>query len=91
MRSPRSLSARHAEEDAAVLLQAEVVGFERAGDLNELRVVQQDGAEDESLGVQIAGSPFSSARPAEDIVSCITLPPRVMLRAENLAALFCTR
>ncbi len=43
----------HAQENAAVLLQAEVFGFERAGDLDIERVVHQDGAEDETLGVEI--------------------------------------
>ena len=45
----------HAQEDAAVLFQAEVVGFERAGHLDVERVVHQDGAQDEAFGVQIGG------------------------------------
>ncbi len=49
------LELAHALEDAAVLLQAEIVGFERAGGLNVEAVVEQDGAENESLGVGIGG------------------------------------
>ena len=45
----------HALEDAAVLLQAEVVGLERAGGLDVEAVVQQNGAEHEALGVHIGG------------------------------------
>ena len=55
MRSPRSYRLAHAQEDAAVLFQAEIVGFEGAGDLDEERVVHQDGAQDEPFGVQIGG------------------------------------
>ncbi len=53
MRSPRCVQLAHAQEDAAMLLQAEVVGFERAGDLDVERVVHQDRAQDEALGVEI--------------------------------------
>ena len=45
----------HAGEDAPVLLHAEVVGVERAGGLNEIGIVQEDGAEDKSFRVQIRG------------------------------------
>ncbi len=55
MRSPRCVELAHAEEDAAVLLQAEVFGFERAGYLDVERVVHEDGAEDEAFGVEIGG------------------------------------
>ncbi len=41
-----------------MFLQAEVAGFERSRNLNELRVVHQNGAEDESLRIQIAGQSF---------------------------------
>ena len=50
----------HALEDAAVLLQAEVVGLERAGGLDVEAVVEQDGAEHEALGVDIGGQSFLS-------------------------------
>ena len=53
MRSPRCVQLAHAEEDAAVLFQAEVVGFERAGYLDVERVVHQNGAQDEAFGVEI--------------------------------------
>ena len=45
----------HAEEDAAMLLQAEVFGFERARDLDVKRVVHENGAQDEAFGVEIGG------------------------------------
>ena len=48
----------HAPEDAAVLFEAEVVGFERAGRLDVEAVVQQDGAEHEALGIDIGGETF---------------------------------
>ena len=48
----------HALEDAAVLLQAEIVGLERAGGLDVEAVVQQNGAEHEALGVDIRGQTF---------------------------------
>ena len=38
--------------------QAEVVGLERAGGLDEEAVVEQDGAEHEALGVDIGGETF---------------------------------
>ena len=49
------LQFAHAAEDAAVLLQAEVVGFQRAGGLDVEAVVEQDGAEHEALGIDIGG------------------------------------
>ena len=45
------LQFAHAAEDAAMLFQAEVVGFERAGRLHVKGVVEQDGAEHEALGI----------------------------------------
>ena len=51
--SPRVLQLAHAPEDAAVFLQAEVVGLERSGGLDVKRVVQQDRAEHEPLGIEI--------------------------------------
>ena len=45
----------HALENAAVLLQAEIVDFERAGRLYVETVVQQNGTEHEPLGVDIRG------------------------------------
>ena len=45
----------HSREDAAVLFEAEIVGLERSGGLNVEAVVQQNGAEHESLGVDIRG------------------------------------
>ena len=38
-----------------MLLQAEVVGFERAGYLDIERVVHEDGAKDEAFGVEVSG------------------------------------
>ena len=38
-----------------MLLQAEVFGFERAGYLDVERVVHEDGAQDETFGVEIGG------------------------------------
>ena len=49
------LQLAHAAEDAAMLLQAEVVGLQRAGGLDVQSVVEQDGAEHEPLGVYISG------------------------------------
>ena len=40
-----------------MLLQAEVVGFERAGYLDVERVVHQNRAQDEAFGVEIGGEP----------------------------------
>ena len=51
MRSPRCVQLAHAEEDAAMLLQAEVFGFQRAGYLDVERVVHEDRAQDEAFGV----------------------------------------
>src|SRR5207253_7221929 len=48
----------HAGKDAPMLLQAEVVRLKRPRRLNEVGVVHQDGAEDESLGVHIGGQAF---------------------------------
>ena len=48
----------HALEDAAVLLQAEVVGLEGAGGLDVETVVEQDRAEHESLGIHVGGKTF---------------------------------
>ena len=45
----------HAQEDAAMRVEREVVGFEVFGGLGVGRVVQQDGAEDGLLGVDIRG------------------------------------
>src|ERR1019366_6852312 len=47
------LEIAHAFEDAAMLLQAEVLGFESAGGLDVESVVEEDGAEHEALGVYV--------------------------------------
>ncbi len=59
------LQLAHALEDAAVLLQAEVVGFERSGGLDIQAVVEQDGAEHEALGIDVRGKTFSVAFAAD--------------------------
>ncbi len=52
------IDVAHALEDAAVLLQAEIVDLERAGRLYVEAVLQQNGAEHEALGVYIRGQAF---------------------------------
>ncbi len=47
----------HAQEDAAMLFQAEIVGFEHPGHLNVERVIHQDGAQNEALRVGIGREP----------------------------------
>ena len=47
----------HAQEDAPVLLEREVVGVQKPGDLDEVAVVEQDRAEHEFLGVNVCGEP----------------------------------
>ena len=47
--------AAHALENAAVLLQAEVVGFQHARGREVVRLVHQDRPQHETLGVQICG------------------------------------
>jgi hypothetical protein len=42
-------------EDAAVFLEAEVVGFQFAGGLYVKAIVEHDRAEHESLGIDVAG------------------------------------
>ena len=44
---------QHPPEDAAVLIQAEVVGLKRRGDVDELLVVHQHGAQNHALGVDV--------------------------------------
>ena len=45
----------HAQEDAAVFLQREIVLHDDAGDFDETGIVQQHRAENKSLGVDIGG------------------------------------
>ncbi len=52
------LERRHAEEDAAVLLEREVLRLESAGHLDEERIVKQDRAEDEPLGIEVYRKTF---------------------------------
>ena len=52
------LQFAHAPEDAAVLLQAEIVGLQGAGGLDVEAVVEQDGAEHEAFGVHVGGKAF---------------------------------
>ena len=56
------LEFAHAAEDEAMLLQAEIVGFERARDLDVEGVVEQDGAEHEAFGVYVGRGGLSRAR-----------------------------
>jgi hypothetical protein len=48
----------HAGEDAAVLLNTEIVGLELPGGLDEIGIVQKDGAKDKPFRVQIRGQTF---------------------------------
>ena len=61
----------HAGENAAMGFQAEVVGLERAGGLDIVGIVHEDGAEDETLRVQIRGKAFfeDNSRRRHDVVS----------------------
>ena len=45
----------HAGEDAAVFFEAEIVGLEFTGGLYIKAIVEQDGAEHETLGIDVAG------------------------------------
>jgi hypothetical protein len=45
----------HPRENAAMLFEAEVLRFERSGDLQVKNVVQKDGAEHEPLGIETCG------------------------------------
>jgi hypothetical protein len=44
----------HAQENALVLLQAEIFGSEKAGCLQKGGIVAHDGAQDEAFGVQVS-------------------------------------
>ena len=55
---PALVQVHHADEDAFVLLEREVVGLQRARHLHEQAVIEHDRAEDEALGIQIDGKPF---------------------------------
>jgi hypothetical protein len=48
----------HAQEDAAVLFQGEVVGVQAGGHLNVERAVDQHGAEHAAFGVDAGGQTF---------------------------------
>src|SRR5262249_47658672 len=48
----------HARENAAMFFETEVFDIDRAGDLEEEDVVQQDRAEDEAFSVEIRGETF---------------------------------
>ena len=52
------LKVAHPLEDAAMLLQAEVVGLEGAGGLDVQTVVEQNRPEHESLGIHVGGKTF---------------------------------
>src|SRR5690348_2676725 len=56
----------HAQKDAAVLFQAEVVGIQRAGYLDIQRIVHQNRAKDKALGVEINRESFFQ----RDVGSC---------------------
>ncbi len=48
----------HAPENAAVLFEAEVLGFQGTGGLHEETIVEEDAAEHETLGVLVDGQTF---------------------------------
>ena len=49
---------RHPHENAAVLLDGEIVQPDHARDLDETRIVEHDRTEDESLGIDVGGKSF---------------------------------